>query len=48
MVFNVAYRTIDDVYHASNDVVLCIVCITAKGMEKGNSGSSFLFAGFKN
>ena len=33
-------------YRASDDVVLCHVCITAminKGMEKGNSESSFLF-----
>ena len=38
-------------YRASDDVVLCHVCITAmknKGMEKGNSESSFLFTGFKN
>ena len=38
-------------YRASNDVVLCHVCITAmknKGMQKGNSESSFVFAGFKN
>ena len=38
-------------YRTSDDVVLCHVCITAmknKGMEKGNSDSSFLFAGFKN
>ena len=38
-------------YRASDDVVLCHVCITAmkkKGMEKGNSESSFLFTDFKN
>ena len=38
-------------YRASDDVILCHICITAmknKGMEKGNSESSFLFTGFKN